>query len=377
MGKPFKNVSAEAITDAVKKIINVHKGAVEPDDRESLIFKSFVGAEDHIRETLVKNATRIKSNLIYKLDKTREIRKSLSSQAFNPFTSGTIVNSKLSNPPSQVNVMSVMGDGSKVTIMGEGGVGSANAITNEARAISNTEAGFIDPLHTPEGGGIGIVNHLSNDTMRIGSDIYSVMTTASGKKSIQRPIDVYDKYVAFPDEYTRHGSGRMTPNSKKIKVVHQGKLIEVPANKVDYIIPEARGMFDYAANAVPFLSSLQGNRGLTASKMQEQALPLKYREEPLFRIRTANGKDLQEVYGSVVGIPRSRVDGEVHSVSADHIVIKDKKGEKHTVGLYNNFSLNNEAFLHNEPTVKVGDKVTRGQRLATTLRMVALLLVPT
>ena len=361
LGKPYENVNGQVITDTVKKIIDIHKGKVEGDERDSPIFKSFVGPEDIIREAMVKNAKNIQSNIGYKLGKTMAIRKSMSSQSLNPFVSGTLVTSKLSNPPSQVNVMSALGDGSKLTIMGEGGIGSANAISDEARQISNSDMGFIDPLHTPEGGSIGVVNHTSNNTVRIGQDIYAPFhNLKTGKKEMLRPIDVYDKVVAFPDQHDKHGSA----HGDAVKAVHRGKLVEVKPGVVDYRLPKVRDMFDYTGNSIPFLSSIQGNRGLTASKMQEQALPLIHRDAPLFKIVDEDGVDLHREYGQAIGIPRSPVDGTVEAVHHDKIMVKAQDGKVHDVGLYHNFSLNNESFLHNEPTVKPGDVVTEGQTLA-------------
>lgn len=365
MGRPYENVNGQAITDAVKKIVDIHKGVKPGDDRDALIFKSFIGPEDIVRESLVKNAKNIQSNIGYKLTKTREIKKSMSSQSMSPFVSGTLVVSKLSNPPSQINVMSARGDGSKVTIMGEGGIGSTNAISDEARQISNTDVGFIDPMHTPEGGNIGVVNHMTNGTVRVGHDLYApFLDLHSGKHQMLRPIDVYKKTVAFPDEYTIDDKRHATPHGDKIKAVREGKMILVKPSEVDYVIPQARQMFDFSGGAIPFLSSIQPNRGLTASKMQEQALPLVNRKAPLFKVVDEHGTDIHAEYGQSIGIPKSPVEGDVVSVNPEYIKVRDSKGNIQHVGLYNNFSLNNESFLHNTPIVKPGDKVKAGQILA-------------
>lgn len=363
LGKPYKNVNKDVLLDATKKIININKGEIDEDDREALIFKSFHDVEDHVKERLIKKSEKIINNIRYKLGKTKQIERSLSHQTIDPFIVGTITTSQLSNPPTQTNVMSIIGEGNKVTVMGEGGIGTANAVTNDTRNISNSEAGFIDPLHTPEGSNIGVAVHTSLGTVKIGNDLYGKFITPSGKKTMLRPMDVYNKNIAFPDQYDTN-KGKLSAIDKKVKVINQGKIKEVSPNDVDFIIHEPSNMFDSSANLIPFLDSIQGNRGLTASKMQEQAVPLKYREKPLFKILNKAGINLHEAVASQIALPKSKIDGEVVSVSDDEIIVKDKKGDKHKHQLYNHFSLNSESYLHNEPKVKVGDKVKSGDILA-------------
>lgn len=363
LGKPYSQVNGDAILDASKKIIDIHKGDAEDDDRESLIFKSFHDVEDHVRERIIKNADKIVGSIKYRLDKTKKINKSISSQVFDPFIVGTITTSQLSNPPNQTNLMSIIGENKKITVVGEGGIGNANAITNDVRQISNSEAGFIDPLHTPEGSNIGVAVHAGINTIKIGNDLYSKFRTMNGEKVMLRPIDVYDKHVAFPDQFDMSGK-RPQAKNKTVKAIYKGKLVEVPSSKIDAVISNASNLFDTSVNMIPFLDSIQGNRGLTASKMQEQALPLVNRDAPLFRIRNEDGKDVGAVIAESMALPKSKINGTIKSVDADKIVVVDGKGNESVHHLYNNFSLNSESFIHNEPVVKPGDKVSEGQVLA-------------
>lgn len=363
LGKSYKNVNKGALLDASKKIIDIHKGDVEGDDRESMIFKSFYDAEDHIREKLVKNSDKIAGNIKFKLGKNREINKSISSQMFDPFIAGTITTSRLSNPPNQTNPLSIIGESSKVTVLGEGGIGTTSAITNETRQISNSEAGFMDPLHTPEGSNIGVATHLTWPTFKVGNDVYSIFKTPSGKTETKTPLQTYEKTVAFPDEYDDSG-GKLKAKRSVVRAIRKGKMVEVKPSEVDYIIHNPTAMFDTSANMIPFLDSIQGNRGLTASKMQEQALSLKERDKPLFKIVGPNNINMGEALAGRFATPKAPFDGEVTEVTDNFIKLKNKKGEEKKIGLYNNFSLNSESFLNNETKVKVGDKVKAGQLLA-------------
>ena len=363
LGKSYKNVNKGSLLDASRKIIDIHRGDVKGDDREALIFKSFYDAEDHVRERLIKNSNKIIGNIRHKLGKMRTINKSISSQLFDPFVIGTITNSQLSNPPTQTNVTAIVGESSKMTVMGEGGIGTTSAITNETRKISNSEAGYVDPLHTPEGNNIGVAVHMSMDTIKAGNDLYGKFVTPKGEKVLLRPVDTWGQKIAFPDEYDMTAA---TPKPKraKVRVISRGEFTEVPAGQVDAIIGSPQGMFDTSANMIPFLDSIQGNRGLTASKMQEQALPLASRERPLFRVVDQQGNGISEMIASTMALPTAPLDGAVTKVTPSVIEITDRFGRKHTQQLYHNFSLNAESFLHNEPLVKMGDRVKKGQPLA-------------
>ena len=360
LGKSYNRVDDGVLLDASRKIIDIHSGAVEPDERDALVFKSFYDADDHIREKLVKNADRIKNSIKFRLAKTRSLNKSISSQIFDPYTLGTITNSQLSNPPQQTNLLSVLGEGSKMTIMGEGGISGTNQVSGESRNISNSEAGFIDPLHTPEGGSIGIAAHHTMGTVKLGNDLYGQFVTPAGVSKFLKPADTYGKTIAFPDEY----DADMKPKSTSIRAVRGNKIVVVKPSEVDYVIKSHVNMFDASVNLVPFLDSIQGNRGLTAAKMKEQALPLKYRDKPLWKIVDSKGTNLSALAAAQVAIPHSTVDGVVESVTADDIVIKGSDGKKYAHQLYNNFPLNSESFIHNHAVVKPGDKVVKGQMLA-------------
>jgi len=357
LGTAYTNVNDGAMLDASKKIIDINRGAVDEDDRESMMFKKIVGIETHIQERLTKNGKQVSANIAHKLLRTGKINQSISTQMFKPYVEGVITGSQLSSPPNQTNIMSMVGETTKMTPMGDGGIGSTNAITDSMRAISDTEAGFIDPLHTPEGGSIGITKHHTMGSVVIDGDVYGQFRDMrTGNLEMKKPIELYEKNVAFPDQYDEKGKSK----SDKVTVVNKGKITQVPEHQVDYKINRAQNMFDTAVNSIPFLDSIQGNRGLTASKMQEQAVSLVGRDKPLFNIKLEDGgKSVGGMIGGQIAVPKSKVDGVVTKITEDSIFVGDTEHQ-----MYKNFSLNSESFLHNDPIVKVGDKVKKGDILA-------------
>ena len=56
--------------------------------------------------------------------------------------------------------------------------------------------------------------------------------------------------------------------------------------------------------------------------------------------------------------------GEVTKVTKDYVYLKGDDGSKQKIGLYNNFPLNGNNFLHSSPQVEAGDKVRTNTILA-------------
>ena len=103
------------------------------------------------------------------------------------------------------------------------------------------------------------------------------------------------------------------------------------------------------------------------SKYPLQALSLKHREAPLVqRELTADGEmsTTERRVAKQLGAKFSPVDGRVIAITDDEMVIRDREGTKHTVDLYNMYPANQKGYLHNTPSVQVGDRVKANQLIA-------------
>ena len=96
-------------------------------------------------------------------------------------------------------------------------------------------------------------------------------------------------------------------------------------------------------------------------------MTLEDREAPLAQtlFSTKNGKKIsfEKMIGNQASVI-SPVGGTVTRVSRKSITIRGGGGSTHTVPLYDNMPLNQSGFLHNNPLVKTGDQVVKGQVLA-------------
>lgn len=356
LGQSFDRVSGPMLLTASKKLLDVHFGKKEAEDRDALQFKELHGVEDFLKERLEKN----KDSLIFKIKRTidnpkrERINQLVNPGVFNSTIEGFFTQDDKSATPEQTNPLEMLSGQYKATIMGSGGIKSDHALTNDMREVHPSHLGFIDAVHTPEGSRIGANLHLPIGFVKDGTEIKRVVYDDKGNSHKITPTEAYNSYVAFPG---------VKPEDKLVKASYKGNVEEVPRSKVKYFTSNSSTLFTWSTNLIPFMNTDQGNRTMMAAKMLEQAISLKHREEPLVQVATANGKKtMEEIIGNESAI-KSPIDGVVKSVSDDEIVLTTKTGDV-KIGLYNHYSLNRKSYLHHYAQVKKGDKVTEGQLLA-------------
>ena len=140
-----------------------------------------------------------------------------------------------------------------------------------------------------------------------------------------------------------------------------GKLVKSDTLKPDYTFQNPSDFFSTASNLISSISAVSGGRVLLGDKANLQALSLTHRQTPLAQSApTAESASFVEQYGKDLVTLRAKNDGVVKEVSDTHIVVGDNKHE-----LAKDFSLGRKSFLTHTPSVQVGDKVKKGDLLAT------------
>jgi len=134
--------------------------------------------------------------------------------------------------------------------------------------------------------------------------------------------------------------------------------------QAQYRVEDASEFFSPVTNMIPALSSVSGARVMIGDKASVQAMTLVNREAPLVQAATKKGKVFAEEFGRLASI-RSTAGGTVHSISDDHIVVKDEKGVEHSHDKHTNYIVGRESHMDHTPVVKVGDKVEKDHLLAT------------
>ena len=367
LGKGFKNVNGDALLRSSNRLLSISRGNDVPDDRESLIFKDLLGAEDQIEDKLVRSERDIKRRLKQGIDADKSVKEIL-----NPAVFGKPIQAHfqtaLAQTPEQTNPLEFVSGHTKTTILGPGGISDPQGVPAEALAINPSHLGFVDPIPTPEGEKTGITLQIPLGVEKAGRVLkVPVYNRKTGKIEKLDPQKFDAAVVAFPDQVEWKG-GKPLPKQKIVAVAGKGNAIEQQSyGKVTHVMLSSKAMYSMPTNLIPFLPANQGNRAMTASRQQEQAVPLLHREAPLVQSVMEDGKTTFEQVMGQYNSHTSPVSGKVVKVTDDSIVVKDGGGKRHEVQIYDNFPLNeNGNHINSTPQVKKGDTVKRGQIVADT-----------
>lgn len=358
MGEPIDHVSPKVLVRATDRILNVFRGKESPDDRDALLFKSFHGVEDFLKEKIEKDSGGLAHRLVTKLDKTKSV-KPIPAGYFSRYFNSIVKGDSRAFPLEEINPIQLKDNMYRSMVLGEGGVGNIQMINKEARNVNPTQFSFVDPVRGPESEKIGIDLRFAHgtkkgDDKRLYQEFYDAKTNS---KVMLNPVQVYNSVIAFPNEIDKSG---------QIRAMEKGEIKYVPKESAQYYLKSADQMFSIYSNLVPMLSSVQGNRLLMAGKALSDTLPLAQPEAPIVRSLYNPEKDLdfETLYGRQVLAETSPVAGEVTNITPTDVTIKGNDGSEHKVELYNNFPLARKTFISNIPIVKVGDKVKPNQLVA-------------
>ncbi len=161
-------VGVHGILAATEKLLAVNRGLVPSDERDSLIFKRIHTTDKLMAERVVLDADKTRLNALRRAAKTRNLS-GMTPFHFNGYTEGHLLGNPLSMPLEEINPLSLVEQSRRVTQMGPGGLGSDDAITDEARALHPSTFGFLSAIEGPESSRIGIDTRVAWGT-KIGDD---------------------------------------------------------------------------------------------------------------------------------------------------------------------------------------------------------------
>jgi len=370
LGKPFAAVNGEAMLTSSKKLLSLARGEAAPDDRESLAFKDVLSIEDHLSDRLHRSRAEIGRRLRQGLDGKKGTVRQIVNPAVFGKPMGSFFSTSLAQMPNQTNPLEFVSGQMRTTIMGPGAVSDLQRVPKEALRINNTHLNYLDPITTPEGAKTGITLQLPLGVEKEGRELRVSLYNRKTKKIDKvAPHDFQGYVVAFSDQVKWAGEMPLPKNAKNVAVAGKGNDVMMrPWNEVTHVMLTSKGMYSLPTNLIPFLHNNQGNRTMTASRMQEQVVSLKHREAPLVQSATdaGEGHTFEQMMGSF-NSHQAPVNGVVTKIVKDAVFIRDSTGKEHEVQVYKDFPLNqDEAYLDAHLKVKVGDRVKRGQLLADT-----------
>jgi len=318
LGAGFDRVTPKSMLLASQKLLKVHKGEAEGDDRDSLEFKHIRSIDDFFQERLQKDAKRtIAPKLVWKMNQARgkTLKEVVPNSTFTRSLNSFLTTSAIAAIPTQYNPMEVIDHASKVTSLGEGGIESDRAIPFEARKVHNTHLGILDPVRTPESGHAGIDVRAAMGAHRDDAgNLYGRYWNPRTEKSEIVPVT----------KLARSTIGHAGERDSKgmIEAIRGNDNVLVPRSEVDYFIENPTHMFSPAVALVPLLNGMQGNRAIRGSKFQTQALPLLEREVPYVQAQAPRGDRSMEREIASMTVPTSHVHGTVAKIDKDYIYIR-------------------------------------------------------
>ena len=279
--------------------------------------------------------------------------------------------SPLSQFMDQNNPLAELTHKRRLSALGPGGL-SRDRAGFEVRDVHYSHYGRMCPIETPEGPNIGLISYLAsyakiNEYGFVEAPYRKVKKIYDENGSLKEQVvtdeveymtaDVEDEYVVAqanePLDETKHFK------RARVSARRRDDILEIDAEKVDYMDVSPRMMVSVATACIPFLENDDCNRALMGSNMQRQAVPLMVTQQPI----VATGMEYKAATDSGVCILAAR-EGTVEFVDAEKIVVRCPDGSADTYELIK-FMRSNQGNCNNQrPIVNVGDVVKAGDVLA-------------
>ena len=306
----------------------------------------------------------------------RVVRERMTIQDLDVITPQTLINTKpitsaireffgssqLSQFMDQTNPLSELTHKRRISALGPGGLSRERA-GFEVRDVHYTHYGRLCPIESPEGPNIGLISALStfaiiNEYGFVETPYRKVdpKTHAVTDEVVYMTADQEDGYVIAQASEPLDKDGKFV--NKKIKVRYLDEIIEVEADKVDFVDVSPKQLVSVAAAMIPFLEHDDANRALMGANMQRQAVPLLITDSPIV------GTGIEYRAAKDCGITvLAENDGVVEKVTGDDITIKTKAGLD-TYKLRKFKRTNGGTCINQKPIVVKGEKVKAGDVIA-------------
>ena len=271
--------------------------------------------------------------------------------------------SPLSQFMDQTNPLAELTHKRRLSALGPGGL-SRDRAGFEVRDVHYSHYGRMCPIETPEGPNIGLISYLATFA-RINQygfieAPYRKVDKKTGMVTNEveyMTADVEDNYVVAQANEPLTEEGKFA--RAKVNARYRDKILECDNEVVDYMDVSPKMVVSVATAMIPFLENDDANRALMGSNMQRQAVPLLKTESPI----VGTGMEYKAAVDSGV-CAVSEYSGEVSSVCADEVVVKDEDSVEHKYKLIKFKRSNQGTCINQRPIVSVGEKVTKGQVLA-------------
>ena len=264
--------------------------------------------------------------------------------------------SQLSQFMDQTNPLAELTHKRRLSALGPGGLTRERA-GFQVRDVHHSHYGRICPIETPEGPNIGLIGSLAtygriNDFGFIETP-YRKVDKKKGQVMSEihyLSADEEEEFIIAQANSPLDSKGKF--KGERIEARFAEEILEVPANKVDYMDVSPKQVFSVATSLIPFLENDDANRALMGANMQRQAVPVIKTTSPI--VGTGLEYKAAKDSGAVVIAKKS---GVVRNASASRIIIDADDGTNQTYSLLK-FVRSNQGTCYNQrPIVKSGQRV--------------------
>lgn len=266
--------------------------------------------------------------------------------------------SQLSTIVDQTNPLSELDNLRRITVGGPGGIEKERA-SFSIRDISSSQYGRICPIRSPEGPNIGVVTYMA---LYAKVNKYGFLETPY-KKVVKKKITNDTIYLQADDEENYYITSNDIHINEKGEITddhvvcrYKGEIVEVPAEKIDFIDVSPRQVVGISASLIPFLQNDDASRALMGTHMQCQAVPLLKPDAPIV------GTGLEEKISSSLGrTVKAPEEGVIKNVDGQKVVLKGKSGKTWEYPLERFIRTNKDVCFDQKPRVGKLQKVKKGE----------------
>ncbi|MFW5882272.1 MAG: DNA-directed RNA polymerase subunit beta [Planctomycetota bacterium] len=320
---------------------------------------------DEIRASMLKLRRAVKEKLSRDLApeemaQALQPRNLFNSQAVDSAIANFFQRGELSQVVDQSNLLSQLTHERRLSALGPGGLNRKRA-GFEVRDVHTSHYGRICPIETPEGANIGLIVSLS---IYAGVNEFGFLVTPYRQVVDGRVTDEIVYLMADEEAEAKIGQASLEVNDQGdivqdiCQVRHAGQFTEASKADINYCDVSTKQMLGVSASLIPFLEHDDANRALMGANMMRQAVPLMITEQPA----VATGME-REVPKSSSMVCISDVDGTVKQVDSARIVVGGENGDR-IFHLRKYHGLNERTCLNQQPIVRIGDAVKRGDIIA-------------
>ena len=236
--------------------------------------------------------------------------------------------SPLSQFMDQTNPLAELTHKRRLSALGPGGL-SRDRASFDVRDIHYSHYGRLCPIETPEGPNIGLISYLASyarvnrygfieapyrRTEKVLDENGKCVAVKVTSQVEYMTADVEDEFNVAQATEPVDENGCLA--NARVACRHRNEIIEVDAERVDYVDVSPKMMVSVATAMIPFLQNDDANRALMGANMQRQAVPLLRPEAPI----VATGQEHKNCTDSEVAILAEGA-GTVTKVDARHITV--------------------------------------------------------